>query len=100
MNSLLKDGPIEEAFSQNTFLAAFEIKLSQVSDLEDAERLMKKLQFLGLNFDPFQDDPGSECVNILNQLGLQGLTFNPYEATNIILRLLDITEERLKNLKQ
>ncbi len=69
-------------------------------DLEEVERLMKKLQFLGLNFDPFQQETGSECDQILEQLGLRSLMVNPYESTNILLRLLDKTEEKLKTLKQ
>lgn len=61
---------------------------------------MKKLQFLGLNFDPFQAEIGNECGQIMDQLGLREHMMNPYQATNILLRLLDKTEERLNNLKQ
>lgn len=68
--------------------------------VEDVELLMKKLQFLGLNFDPFQTEIGNECVQIMDQLQMREHMMNPYQATNILLRLLDKTEERLNNLKQ
>ncbi len=61
---------------------------------------MKKLQFLGLNFDPFQNEAGSECEQIMHQLKMTEHMKNPYLATNILLRLLDKTEERINNLKQ
>ncbi len=100
MTSLLKHTPREEASSRDSFLTGFEKQLSLMRDLEEVERLMKKLQFLGLNFDPFQQETGSECDQILEQLGLRSLMVNPYESTNILLRLLDKTEEKLKTLKQ
>ncbi len=71
-----------------------------MKDVLEVELLMKKLQFLGINFDPFQNDAQSECVQIMDQLGLTNHMKNPYLATNILLRLLDKTEERLNNLKQ
>ncbi len=69
-------------------------------DVLEVELLMKKLQFLGLNFDPFQNESSTECTEIMNQLGITTHMQNPYLATNILLRLLDKTEERLNNLKQ
>ena len=71
-----------------------------MKDVVEVELLMKKLQFLGINFDPFQNEMGNECGVIMDQLGLTDHMKNPYLATNILLRLLDKTEERLNNLKQ
>ena len=71
-----------------------------MENILELELLMKKLQFLGMNFDPFQTEHGNECGEILEQLDLSKHLINPYLATNILLRLLDITEERLNNLKQ
>lgn len=71
-----------------------------MNDLLEVELLMKKLQFLGINFDPFQVETGNECGQIMDQLGLTDHMRNPYLATNILLRLLDKTEERINNLKQ
>lgn len=61
---------------------------------------MKKLKFLGLNFDPFAPEVSEECQQIMNNLGLTEHLKNPYQATNILLRLLDKTEDRVNNLKQ
>lgn len=71
-----------------------------MKNVEEVELLMKKLQFLGLNFDPFQGETSSECIQIMEQLGCAHHMKNPYLATNILLRLLDKTEEQLNNLKQ
>jgi hypothetical protein len=61
---------------------------------------MKKLKFLGLNYDPFNPEVPSECQQVMENLGLTQHLKNPYLATNILLQLLDKTEERLNNLKQ
>lgn len=100
MNSLQKQSLGPGAESHETFLASFENNLLNLKDLNEVELLMKKLQFLGLNFDPFQNEVGSECTQIMDSLGLTNHMKNPYLATNILLRLLDKTEERLNNLKQ
>lgn len=71
-----------------------------MKSVNDVEILMKKLQYLGLHFDPFQSEVEKECQQIIDQLGLSNEIKNPYLATNILLRLLDKTEERLNNLKQ
>ncbi len=82
------------------FLISFEKRVLEMQNLVEVEKLMKKLQFLGLNLDPFQDEIGAECKQIMDQLGLIEHMKNPYSATHILLRLLDKTEERLNNLKQ
>lgn len=78
----------------------FEKNLSLMNTANEVEVLMKKLQYLGLHFDPFQSEVEKECQQIMDQLGLSHQMKNPYLATNILLRLLDKTEERLNNLKQ
>jgi hypothetical protein len=100
MSSLLKHTYREDAAPRDTYLVAFKTQLRKLEAMEDVELLMQKLQFLGLNFDPFQEDVGAECGQVLDQLGLRDLVRNPYEATNVLLWLLDRTEERLKTLKQ
>ncbi len=100
MNSLQKQPSSAQAESHETFLVTFEKNLLLMNDVVEVEMLMKKLQFLGINFDPFQNEIGSECVQIMDNLGLTDHMRNPYLATNILLRLLDKTEERLNNLKQ
>ncbi len=99
MNSLLKQ-PIEIAqVKPETFMATFEHSIS-IASLSEAELLMKKLKFLGLNFDPFAPETSDECQQIMDNLALTEQLKNPYLATNILLRLLDKTEERINYLKQ
>jgi hypothetical protein len=102
MNSIQKQNTIESSSSYEDFLISFEKKLIEMENVFEVELLMKKLQFLGLNFDPFQDEIGNDCCQIMEQLGNGMIDHmrNPYLATNIVLRLLDRTEERLNNLKQ
>ncbi len=78
----------------------FEKKLVSFSAHTEVETLYKKLQFLGLNFDPFQGEAEGECKEVMRDLGLEDQLRNPYQATNLLLRLLDLTEERLNGLKQ
>jgi hypothetical protein len=100
MNSLQKQTDGQKANSHETFVVSFEKSLLAMNDALEVETLMKKLQFLGINFDPFQGEMTSECGQIMDNLGLAEHMKNPYLATNILLRLLDKTEERLNNLKQ
>lgn len=100
MSSLQKQPTSATAESHETFLVTFEKNLLVMKDVVEVEMLMKKLQFLGIHFDPFQNEIGSECGQIMDNLGLTNHMRNPYLATNILLRLLDKTEERLNNLKQ
>ena len=81
-------------------MGTFEKNILAMNDVLEVELLMKKLQYLGINFDPFQEVHSQECQNVMDQLGLTIHMQNPYLATNILLRLLDKTEERLNNLKQ
>lgn len=100
MNSLQKQTPSPVAETHETFLVTFEKNLLAMQDVVEVELLMKKLQFLGINFDPFQNEVENVCSQVMDQLGLTNHMKNPYLATNILLRLLDKTEERLNNLKQ
>lgn len=100
MNSLQKQNSTAGTSSHETFIVSFEKNLLAMNNALEVELLMKKLQFLGINFDPFQGEIGNECGQIMENLGLTDHMKNPYLATNILLRLLDITEERLNNLKQ
>lgn len=100
MNSLQKQTTTTSTETHESFVVTFGKNLLAADDVLEVELLMKKLQFLGLNFDPFQNESNAECNEIMNQLGLTAHMQNPYLATNILLRLLDKTEERLNNLKQ
>jgi hypothetical protein len=100
MNSLQKQFEPKATSSHEDYVFSFETNLLKIQNLNEVELIYKKLQFLGLNFDPFQSEVGTECEEIMNQLHLAEHMRNPYLATNILLRLLDKTEERLNNLKQ
>jgi two-component sensor histidine kinase len=99
MNSLLKQTTPSTQETPEHFVLEFEKRLL-VIELLEAELTMTKLKFLGINFDPFNQDVTSECQQIMDNLGLTEHLKNPYLATNILLRLLDKTEERVNNLKQ
>jgi hypothetical protein len=99
MNSLQKQNSEKPSETPEHFVMEFEQGLLK-TDLTAAELTMKKLKFLGTNFDPFDLKISTECEQIMDQLGLTQHLSNPYLATNILLRLLDKTEERINNLKQ
>ncbi len=99
MNSLLKNTPAAATETPENFVLEFEKNL-MAKGLIEAELTMTKLKYLGLNFDPFHNEVTSECQQIMENLGLTEHLKNPYLATNILLRLLDKTEERVNNLKQ
>ena len=90
------NGPVQ---TPENFVVEFENHLL-VLELREAELTMKKLKFLGLHFDPFAQEHTIECQEIMENLGLSEHLKNPYLATNLLLRLLDKTEERINNLKQ
>jgi hypothetical protein len=98
MNSLQKQNSEKSSDTPEHFVMEFEQKLLK-GDLSFAELTMKKLKFLGVNFDPFDLKASTECEQIMDQLGLTQHLSNPYLATNILLQLLDKTEERINNLK-
>ena len=101
MNSILKQktGPTGEAGHED-YVESFEKHLKEATDLSRVEVLMKKLQYLGLHFDPFASVVTNECQDIMTSIGIADHLRNPYLATNILLRLLDKTEERINELKQ
>lgn len=100
MNSLQKQDQGPQASSPETYVSQFEKKLAKLNDILEVEVLFKKLKFLGHHFDPFLPEATGECRQIMDSLGLTEHLTNPYLATNILLRLLDKTEEHLNNLKQ
>lgn len=100
MNSTLKQNETTAVGSHETFMSSFEANLISLKQASEVELLYKKLKFLGLNFDPFNPEVSVECKQIMDNLGLTLHMQNPYLATNILLRLLDKTEEHLNNLKQ
>ncbi|GEM_PF-1269794 len=86
--------------SSQDYRESFKLGLSALDDFEKVDLIFKKLHFLGIHFDPFQDVEIPEVKQIIEQLGLITHLSNPYQATNLLLQLLDDAEERLKQLKQ
>lgn len=80
-------------------MAQFESEIQAMENIEEVELLFKKIKFLGLHFDPFSAEVSNECQLIMTQFGLDQYLDNPYQMTNILLRLLDKVEEKIKNLK-
>jgi hypothetical protein len=107
MTSILKQTPgaqstfekaTFEKLSVENFIKEFQQQL-QTLELSELELVDKKLKFLGLNFDPFNQETSPECEQIMDTLGLTVHLRNPYQATNILLQLLDMAEEELTKLK-
>jgi hypothetical protein len=88
------------AETPESFVSQFETQLQAMNQPETVELLYKKLQYLGLHFDPFDSESTSEVQEVISNLGLAEQFRNPYQATNLLLRLLDKTEEQLNKLKQ
>ena len=99
MNSLQKQTTAPSRETTENFVMEFE-KMLLATGILEAELIMTKLKYLGINFDPFNPDITSECQQIMNNLKLTDHLKNPYLATNILVRLLDKTEEQVNNLKQ
>ena len=100
MNSTSKQPQSTPEKVSPSLVSDFEAGLLSMRNLQDVELLMKKLKFLGLNYDPFNQEIPSECREVMESLNLPLNLENPYQATNILLRLLDKTEEQINNLKQ
>lgn len=98
MNSLLKT-TTAGAVAPQDFMTAFESKILAMETLAEVELLFKKLKFLGTHLDPFNPDTSIECQQIMSQLGLHLYLDNPYQMTNMLLRLLDKSEEQINKLK-
>ena len=85
MNSQQKQAPSKIQTKNTDVIFNFENKLASMSEFKEVDLLMKKLQFLGLHFDPFSGEVSAECVQILDELSLKESLTNPYESTNILL---------------
>ena len=66
-------------------------------DKQELDLVIKKLSFLCLNYDPYDSDIEDEVENIINEYQLEEYTSNPFEFTNIVLQILDKTENIIKS---
>lgn len=74
----------------------FVAKMKRVRSLKTLKTHQKTLQFLALDFDPFTTDLSSEAKQILALYHLESLVSDPFHFTNVLLRMLDLLEERIK----
>lgn len=77
-------------------LEDFIVYLKNISNKE-LNLMVKKLNHLCDHFDPF--DPfnlDNESENILKEYNLERLTSNPYIYTSYLLRMIDATEQMIK----
>jgi len=101
MNSLQKHEEAQKLLSRSEdVIFHFEIYLKSIQKISEVKKLMKKLKYLGLNFDPFSVEISQECLDVLKSLRLDHQNSDPYGVTNIILRLIDLTEEKLNQFNQ
>lgn len=62
--------------------------------------IKKKLDFLALNLDPYnQDNFSLEAENILDEFNLRSALLDPFLFTNTVLRYIDFTQEEVTRRK-
>lgn len=102
MNSLLKNNTQNQTLISFDYLKKFQDKVSKMSNREEVLLLQQKLKYLGLHYNPFsphQETPEqNECHQIMTQLELLNFSHNPFEVTNLLLRLIDLLQEKLNHL--
>lgn len=77
----------------------FEIYINKLGKKE-LDLVITKLNFLCLHFDPYDQNPTIEVENILNEYELENFISNPFEFTNIVLQMLDRTDNLKKSRVQ
>jgi hypothetical protein len=85
--------------SRQCLVLNFENKLKEMSKNE-LDLVIKKLNFLCHNFDPYDDHKSTEVENIISEFELDEFTSNPFEFTNVLLQILDKTENNIKTRVQ
>ena len=99
MNNLKNQtNPIEAQNLSDTFFT-FETKLKNNS-VEKLQQKHLKLSFLCEHFNPYDTQELSvEVENILNEFELMKFIHNPFDFTNIVLRMLDQLDNQIKSKK-
>lgn len=75
-------------------LDGFVASLKRVKSLKTINTHQKRLQHLAQHFDPFAGTMSNECQQIVTFYHLDGVVQDPFLFTNLILRMLDILEEK------
>lgn len=69
--------------------------------VDDLKKLQMKLNYLCMEIDPYNClDLSVEEENILNDFSLKFFLENPFDFTNIILKMLDLIETEIKKRLQ
>ncbi len=79
-------------------LGPFVSSLKRVKSAKTLALHQKRLQFLAQNFDPFASTMSNECQQVVTFYGLDGAIQDPFLFTNVILRMLDVLEEKQRAL--
>jgi len=96
MNSNLERSSQQTPARLENYIESFSAKLETISQTSELELLLKKLRFLGSEFDPFDQNPAHEILQTLNSLNLETMTEDPFLMTNIILKMIDLVEQKLQ----
>ena len=89
MTKLTKSSSDTSALStRQNLVLNFENKLKELNQ-DELNLVIKKLNFLCHNFDPYDDHMSTEVENIINEYELDTFTSNPFEFTNVLLQILD-----------
>lgn len=96
MNKSQHENQSNQFIESEDIICNFEKKVSKLGK-KNLENLMKKLNFLCLNFNPYdnQDKP-TEVDTIIQELNLSDSLQNPFNFTNALLQMIDIVEQNLK----
>lgn len=98
--SLTELNPAQISFvSPADLLDRFVASLKRVKSPKTLGLHQKRLQHLAQNFDPFAGTMSNECQQIVTFYHLDGTIQDPFLFTNLILRMLDILEEKQRALQ-
>jgi hypothetical protein len=88
--------PSLEENSRQDLIYRFEIHINKLGKKE-LDLVIKKLNYVCLNFDPYGQEPSIEVDNIMMDYELNEFTSNPFDFTNILLQMLDKTDNLKKS---
>ena len=88
--------PSQEVNSRQDLISRFEIHINKLG-MKELDLVIKKLNFVCLSFDPYGHEPSNEVENIMLDYELNEFTTNPFDFTNILLQMLDKTDNLKKS---
>jgi hypothetical protein len=88
--------PMMASGDKTDHLQRFEEYINKLGK-KSLDLVIKKLNYLCLDFDPFELDRSQEAENILEEFELEQFCSNPFDFTNVVLQMLDKTENLIKS---